>query len=61
MTTADFKPHRPDPYSRTNPALNRQFLSPQDNRNIRIEDTSVDSQDRSYYEKSLKIKGKKFR
>lgn len=29
MTTAEFKHYQPDPHSRTNPAFNRQFMSPQ--------------------------------
>jgi len=61
-TTANFRPFRPDPHSRTNPIYDRQFLSPQDNRNIRIEDGSLDSSnEKSYYEKSLKMKNRRFK
>ena len=61
VTTADFKPYRPDPHSKTNPIYDRNFLSPQDNRHIKIEDGSVDSNEKSFYEKSLKMKNRRFR
>ena len=36
-------------------------MSPQDNRHIRIEDESLEQNEHSYYEKSLKMKNQRFR